>query len=104
MALKELIETIAKALVDDPEAVEVTSAAPPRTRMSKSFARFVTTTPPAPPPHMICPACDRPLVYEYSHIGGVSARFPEQWDQLVCPGACGTFQYRHRTRTLRRTT
>jgi len=91
-------------LVASPAAVDVAGAPPPRTRLSKSFARFVTTTPPASPPLMICPSCDRPLMYEYSNIGGVSARYPEQWDQLVCPGSCGTFQYRHRTRTIRRTT
>jgi predicted RNA-binding Zn-ribbon protein involved in translation (DUF1610 family) len=40
-------------------------------------------------------------VYEQSHIGGVSAKHPEQWDDFICP-TCGTFEYRHRTRKLRR--
>ena len=47
-----------------------------------------------------CPTCDRPLVYERSHIGGVTERFSEQWDYYTCTG-CGPFQYRQRTRALR---
>jgi len=42
------------------------------------------------------------LKYLHSHIGGVSARHSEQWDYFECPGACGTFQYRERTRRLRK--
>jgi CheY-like chemotaxis protein len=74
-----------------------------RPRLSKSFARFVTTTPPASPPHLVCPSCDELLTYEHSYVGGVSAKNAEQWDLYVCPGSCGTFQYRHRTRKLGRT-
>ena len=33
-------------------------------------------------------------------VGGVSARDPEQWDYYTCPGACGQFRYRQRTRKL----
>jgi hypothetical protein len=36
-----------------------------------------------------------------SCIGGVNARHPEQWDYFIC-AACGAFQYRQRTRKLRR--
>lgn len=42
-----------------------------------------------------------PLQYERSHIGGVSHVHAEQWDDYEC-AACGTFQYRQRTRKLRR--
>jgi len=70
-------------------------------RLSKSFARFTTTTPPDAPPALLCPSCDQPLTYEQSYIGGVSARHAEQWDHFVCT-ACGGFQYRHRTRKLQR--
>jgi hypothetical protein len=42
------------------------------------------------------------LTYERSHIGGVSERNSEQWDYYECPSGCGTFQYRQRTRKLRR--
>jgi hypothetical protein len=72
-----------------------------RTVLAKSHARFSTTAPPAPPPALTCPWCDRSLNYEHSHIGGVSSRHAEQWDYYLCP-TCGSFQYRQRTRQLRR--
>jgi CheY-like chemotaxis protein len=68
----------------------------------RAHARFETTAPPLAPPQLRCPTCDRPLVYERSNIGGVSERHAEQWDYFTCSGTCGTFQYRHRTRKLRR--
>jgi CheY-like chemotaxis protein len=71
-------------------------------RLSKSFARVCTVRPPLPPPAAVCPSCDRLLTYKHSHLGGVSERQREQWDWFVCPTACGTFEYRHRTRHLRR--
>jgi CheY-like chemotaxis protein len=70
-------------------------------RLSKSLARVSTTTPPLAPPTAICPSCDRRLTYQHSHVGGVNERQPEQWDWFVCSGGCGTFEYRHRTRSLR---
>jgi CheY-like chemotaxis protein len=73
-----------------------------RPRQSKSFARFVTKTPPASPPPLVCPSCDEPLTYEHSYVGGVNAKNAEQWDVYVCPGSCGTFKYRQRTRKLGR--
>jgi len=72
-----------------------------RRALAKVHQRCATTTPPASPPSLMCPSCDRPLVYEQSHIGGVSAKHPEQWDDFNCP-SCGKFEYRHRTRKLRR--
>ena len=72
-----------------------------RTVLAKSHERFQTTAPPAPPPALTCPSCDRSLTYEYSHVGGVSNRHPEQWDYYVC-STCGPFQYRQRTRKIRR--
>jgi CheY-like chemotaxis protein len=54
-----------------------------------------------PPPTLHCPMCDRRLQYERSHAGGIGARGAEQWDYFSC-ARCGTFQYRHRTRKLRR--
>jgi two-component system chemotaxis response regulator CheY len=71
-------------------------------RMSKSLARVATCTPPLTPPPAVCPLCDRLLTYRHSHLGGVSERHREQWDWYVCPTSCGTFEYRHRTRRLRR--
>src|SRR5262245_10568053 len=77
--------------------------AAPRCRfMVDAHRRFETRTPPIVPPPLVCPTCDRPLQYVRSHVGGVSARLSEQWDYYRCHGACGTFQYRQRTRRLRR--
>src|SRR5262249_7362671 len=58
---------------------------------TRAHQRCETTAPPVPPPQLVCPACDRPLVYSKSHLGGVSARHPEQWDYYECPFGCGTF-------------
>jgi two-component system, cell cycle response regulator DivK len=73
-----------------------------RITLSKALHRGDTTTPPTPPPALVCPECDRPLKYTRSHIGGVSARHLEQWDYYECAAGCGTFQYRERTRRLRK--
>jgi CheY-like chemotaxis protein len=73
----------------------------PPLKLSKAHQRFDTTTPPSAPPALVCPVCDDPLAYEHSHVGGVSALNAEQWDYYCC-GRCGPFQYRQRTRKLRR--
>jgi hypothetical protein len=73
-----------------------------RIPLSHSVSRFVTTMPPSSPPPLRCPTCGCSLKYERSHIGGVSIRHAEQWDFYVCPALCGTFEYRQRTRTVRR--
>jgi CheY-like chemotaxis protein len=85
------------------EAQTGAASAPPRRKMSvRAHQRYDTTTPPAAPPLLRCPSCDRQLTYERSHIGGVNAQFQEQWDYYVCGGPCGgTYQYRQRTRKLR---
>jgi len=70
--------------------------------VSRTSSRFATTTPPMPAPTLTCPLCDRPLTYECSHIGGVIAHAPEQWDLFKCTAGCGHFEYRHRTHRLRR--
>jgi CheY-like chemotaxis protein len=72
-----------------------------RTTFVKAHTRFVTTKPPLTPPALMCPSCDRALAYEESYVGGVSQRHAEQWDYYGC-SECGTFQYRQRTRKLRR--
>jgi len=53
------------------------------------------------PPELTCPSCDRALYFDSSYVGGVSNRHAEQWDYFTC-STCGTFQYRQRTRKLRR--
>jgi DNA-binding response OmpR family regulator len=73
-----------------------------RRALSRLFSREVTTTPPALPPTLVCPMCDQPLQYRTSHIGGVSERHREQWDYFECANGCGDFQYRQRTRKLRK--
>jgi two-component system cell cycle response regulator DivK len=75
-----------------------------RTPLSKTFNRHTTVTPALPPPTLVCPSCDTPLVYQDSHIGGVSEHHREQWDYFECPAKCGRFQYRQRTRKLRKLT
>jgi len=90
------------AEAETPSASEAAPLQRSQRRMSKSLPRMSTTTPPLTPPRAVCPSCDRLLTYRRSHIGGVNERQPEQWDWYVCPGQCGTFEYRHRTRSLRR--
>jgi CheY-like chemotaxis protein len=69
---------------------------------SRRYERYATTAPPHVPPQLRCPQCDGTLQYEQSYVGGVTEKFAEQWDQFRCASGCGTFQYRHRTRSLRR--
>ena len=72
-----------------------------RTVLVKAHRRITTTTPPDPPAHLNCPICGRRLRYEQTYIGGVSSRHAERWDYFSCL-TCGQFQYRYRTRKLRR--
>jgi CheY-like chemotaxis protein len=64
--------------------------------------RYITSNPPLRPPAPRCPVCERSLTYVNSQIGGVNASQPEQWDRFDCTAGCGAFQYRHRTRQIRR--
>jgi two-component system phosphate regulon response regulator PhoB len=73
-----------------------------RVMLSHAHPRHATCLPPTPPPALVCPTCYRPLRYDKSHLGGVSEFHREQWDYFECVGGCGTFQYRQRTRKLRR--
>ena len=70
--------------------------------LSRTHVRGETGLPPSSPPELICPDCDRPLDYKSSQVGGVSVRNAEQWDYFVCAAGCGTFQYRQRTRKVRK--
>lgn len=85
-------------------APETADARPdgPGKAASRRFRRFETTAPPHEPPALHCRECDRPLAYQKSRVGGVSESNPEQWDQFHCPGCAEVFEYRHRTRHLRR--
>ena len=71
-----------------------------RVTLKAMLVRGKTRTPATLPPHLVCPDCGSALPYSYSFIGGVNPREAEQWDYFHC--GCGVFQFRHRTRTLRR--
>jgi two-component system, cell cycle response regulator DivK len=73
-----------------------------RLTLKKAHRRGDTLNPPLTPPLLVCPMCDRPLSYQRSHVGGVSSKYGEQWDYFECVSGCGTFQYRARTRKLRK--
>jgi CheY-like chemotaxis protein len=73
------------------------------TRLNRVHDRYSSTVPPQPPPVLTCPACDGQLKYDRSFVGGVNRRQPEQWDYYECGSGCGRFQYRQRTRKIRRT-
>jgi DNA-binding response OmpR family regulator len=70
--------------------------------LKKAHRRGDTISPPIAAPTLVCPLCDRPLTYRRSHVGGVSSKHAEQWDYFDCEAGCGTFQYRARTRKLRK--
>ena len=84
---------------------EVTARASAKERrvLSHEHRRGDTREPPVVPPALVCPGCAHPLAYLKSHIGGVSARFPEQWDYFECATCRTVMEYRHRTRKLRLT-
>jgi CheY-like chemotaxis protein len=73
-----------------------------RVTQARALRRFSSKTPPTRPPALACPACAHALVYQVSHVGGVNNLHREQWDYFSCPAGCGTFQYRQRTRSVRR--
>jgi hypothetical protein len=101
-AIRQLLKTrgVRVALTEDER--QLPAGAITRHSMSRGHHRGDTLAPPLGPPTLVCPQCDEPLRYQRSHVGGVSARYPEQWDDYECPNACGTFQYRQRTRKLRK--
>jgi hypothetical protein len=99
---ESLLREIDRLLEQPPPATESTEPkgtqpASHRRVRKKWYERVTTTTPPIQPPDQWCPACDRPLHYQRSFVGGVSQRHPEQWDEYACAANCGLFEYRHRT-------
>jgi hypothetical protein len=78
-----------------------TGAGARRVTAQKAHLREMTASPPVPPRALVCQSCDRPLTYQHSYFGGVSAKYSEQWDRYACRRACGTFEYRVRTHELR---
>lgn len=72
------------------------------TTLKKALQRGDTVVPPIAPAALRCPTCEERLRYLRSHVGGVSEKHREQWDYFECPRHCGTFEYRVRTRKLKR--
>ena len=66
----------------------------------RARSAFITSLPPTPAPNQVCPQCDIPLVYRKTAYNGVTP--VERWDYYQC-AKCGLFEYRERTRRLRRT-
>jgi DNA-binding response OmpR family regulator len=89
------------ALHVTPKRIAPARVASNDSRLSHRHHRHSTTTPPLAPPALLCLACDVPMKYVDSHIGGVSERHSEQWDHFEC-GICRTkVEYRQRTRKQR---
>ena len=86
----------AVAAADLSSTVAPLAAQPPtkRPRRSPTF----TSSPEVPAPQLLCPSCDRFLIYRETVISGVKPI--ERWDYFDCR-TCGTFVYRDRTRKLR---
>ena len=95
-------QQIAAQVARSNELIARSHATVRRVMLSHTHQRCETKAPPTPPPALICPGCDQPLRYVKSHLGGVSERQPEQWDYFDCMQGCGRFQYRPRTRRVRR--
>jgi CheY-like chemotaxis protein len=68
----------------------------------RALGRGTTIAPPIAPPALACPLCHERMRYLRSYLGGVSRHGPEQWDYFDCPSRCGMFEYRARTRKIRR--
>jgi two-component system cell cycle response regulator DivK len=96
--LAEMRRLVGHAL-DKPQR---SSAAKAKSAMSRAGKRQDTTIPPAAPPVLVCPSCHQFLIYQRSHVGPIGARQGEQWDYFECAAGCGAFQYRQRTKSLRR--
>lgn len=67
----------------------------------KARTTTTTTRPPVPPPFLFCPVCERPLEYTCSYLSGAGRQL-EQWDLFSCTAECGQYEYRQRTREVRR--
>src|SRR5438552_2861939 len=98
---RELREKVGTQRAKSQELIERSEANQRRVALSRMHQRGATTLPPITPAALRCPTCDQSMKYVTSQIGGVSERYPEQWDYFECPECRGTFEYRQRTRKLR---
>jgi CheY-like chemotaxis protein len=82
------------------ETVRRLQEADGHSRRRRPRMRAVTTrSPQIPPATLRCPTCDRVLVYRHTVFNGLEP--VERWDYYDCH-ACGAWEYRPRTRKLRR--
>jgi CheY-like chemotaxis protein len=100
LAAAILSDTSARSSGGTGESRGTSSRSPRHMAKARLHERYVSKDPPLRPPHLRCPECDGVLEYEYSNIGGVNDKHPEQWDYFLC-SSHGRFQYRHRTRKLK---
>jgi CheY-like chemotaxis protein len=70
--------------------------------LKDALQRGPTIVPPTTPAALRCPVCGNVMTYLRSHLGGVNLKNREQWDYFECPRQCGTFEYRVRTRKIRK--
>jgi hypothetical protein len=70
-----------------------------RTRTSGQPSYFTRPTSAHPHPTLHCPACDRPLAFAQTAVGGVNP--VERWDRYLCSFCHAVFEYRRRTKNLR---
>ena len=66
-----------------------------------SSRTHITREPPIAPQRLDCPECRKSLVYHQSFLlSGVQQI--EQWDRYACVECRGVYEYRQRTKMLRR--
>jgi hypothetical protein len=97
-AINHVSQAQAGAPADSDSIGTPDSRGPTRAKRTRRAATF-TSSPATAPPQLLCPTCDRPLVYRQTVISGVKPI--ERWDYFECR-TCGQFVYRDRTRKLRR--
>jgi len=98
---QEVYEKIGTHVAKPNELIGRTPANGQHIRLSRVHDRRTTALPPAAPPALVCPVCDKPLTYVVSRIGGVSERFAEQWDYFECVVCSCAYEYRQRTKKIR---
>jgi hypothetical protein len=98
---QEVYERIDTQVAKSNDLISRTTANRQHLRLSRAHDRRTTAMPPAAPPALVCPVCDKPLAYVVSRIGGVSERFAEQWDYFECVVCSCAYEYRQRTKKIR---
>ena len=97
-----LLTEVRRLVAHTPDRSRRQAHAKGRAAMSRAGKRQDTTIPAVAPPVLVCPGCHQFLIYQRSHVAPISPRQGEQWDYFECAAGCGIFQYRQRTKALRR--